>query len=167
MLYQAYNGPMQTTGVFAGVTTGTSVKTLLQLASPSSPANPIRVKAWGISFNGSSVATPIQCELIETGAVAATVTAHVAAGMQPYDAEAQGIASVLTLGTAASGYTATAEGTITATRFGDLQYVPPSAGYQYEWSLKDEFYVPSGRFLRVRVLAAAAVNAVCWVRWAE
>lgn len=164
MLYQAANGAMVTTGVFAGITTGTSIKTLLQIATPSTC--PLRVKAWGISFNGSSVATPIQCELIDTN-VAATVTAHVAAGVQPYDAEAQNCASLMTLGTTATGYTASAEGSITATRIGDQQYVPPSGGYSYEFALGSEFYVAASRFLRIRVLAAVAQNATCWVRWAE
>jgi len=59
---------------------------------------------------------PITCELIQTD-VAATVTAHVAAGVQPYD-DPGAVPSTVTLGTTATGYTATSEGSITATRFG-------------------------------------------------
>lgn len=163
--YIAYNGAMQTTAAFVGVATGTSIKTLLQIATPAS--SEIRVRAWGISFDGSTAATPIKCELIDTAAINATVTAHVAAGVQPYDAEAGAVASLMTLGTAATGYTASAEGTIVASRIGDLQFVAPSSGYSYEWSLGKEFKVAVSRFLRVRVHAGTTVNAICWVRWEE
>lgn len=164
MQYIAHNGAMTTTAAFVGVTTGTAIKTMLQVATPSTRT--IRVRAWGIFFDGSAAATPIKCELIDTN-VAATVTAHVAAGVQPYDTEAGTTASLMTLGTTATGFTATAEGSITATRYADLAYVAPSAGYSYEWSLGKEFEVAVSRFLRVRVHAGAAVNCVCWIRWEE
>jgi hypothetical protein len=165
--YICYNGPMQTTAAFAGVTTGTAIKTMLQIATPA--AFGIRVKAWGIFFDGNAAATPIKCELIETGSVAANVTAHVAAGLQAYDTDGVGIGggSQMTLGATATGYSATAENTITATRVGDLLYVPPSQGYMYEWSLGDEFAIGPSKILRVRVHAPAAVNCVTWVRWKE
>lgn len=162
--YWAANGPMQTTAAFAAVTTGTAIKTLLQIATPSTRS--IQVVAWGISFDGSAAATPIKCELVDTGTVAATVTAHVAAGVQPYDDPAAP-ASLMTLGTAATGYTASAEGTITATRTADLQFVAPTSQYVYEWSLGREFEVAVSRILRVRVTAGAAVNAYTWIRWDE
>lgn len=162
--YYAFNGPMQTTAAFADVATGTSIKTLLQIATPSNC--PLRMRAWGIAFNGSSVATPIKVELIDTN-VAATVTAHVAAGVQPYDSEAGVVASQMTLGVSATGYTASAEGSITNVRIGDQQWVAPSAGYSYEWALGKEFLVPVSRFLRVRVHAPATVQAMTWVRWEE
>lgn len=165
MQYIAYNGAMQTTASFVGVTTGTAVKTMLQIATPSTCS--LRVRGWGIFFDGSAAATPIKCELIDTATVAATVTAHVAAGVQPYDAEAGATASLMTLGTGATGYTASAEGTITATRIGDLAYVPPTGGYVYEFALGKEFQVAASRFLRVRVTAGAARDCVTWIRWEE
>lgn len=159
--YIVRNGPMATTAAPAKVTTGTAVKTLLQVA-PSS-GNPIIVREWGISFDGSAAATPIQCELLETGAVNATVTAYVANDVQPFLRQADVGASSITLGTAASGYTATAEGTITATRHGDVQLVAPTNQYVKQYPLGQEFFVPGGRFLRIRVTAGAAVNAWCYV----
>jgi hypothetical protein len=161
--YIAYNGPMVTTAAFAGVTTGTAVKTLLQVATPATRM--FTVTAWGIAFDGSAAAAPIKCELMDTN-VAATVTAHVAAGVQPYS-HIGSPASLATLGTSATGYTATAEGTITGTTYGDIQYVPPNGGYSYEFSLGREWTVAVSRFIRIRVTAAAAVNAVCWLRWEE
>ncbi|MER7213222.1 hypothetical protein ABT340_39680 [Streptosporangium sp. NPDC000239] len=162
-LYWAANGAMPTTAALSPVTTGTSIKTLLQIATPSTRG--IRVVEWGISFSGFVAAAPINVELVQTD-VAATVTAHVAAGVQPYS-DAGAPASLMTLGTSATGYTATAEGTITATRYGDLQQIPPTAAYIKQWPLGREFTVPVSKFLRVRVTAAAAVNAYTYVIWEE
>jgi hypothetical protein len=125
----------------------------------------LKVVEWGISFDGSAAATPIKCELIQTD-VAATVTAHVAAGVQPYD-DPNGPASTVTLGTAATGYTASAEGTITATRYGDVQFVAPTGQWVKQWPLGREWQVPVSKFLRVRVTAGAAVNAYCYVVFEE
>ena len=156
------NGPAPTTAAFAAVTTGTAIKTMLQVATPSTTQ--LRIKAWGISFDGSAAATPIKCELLQTD-VAATVTAHVSAGVQPLDPNAP--ASAMTLGASATGYTATAEGTITATRHFDLQFIAPTNQYMYVWPLGDEPVVAVSKFLRVRVTAGAAVNCYTWIRWLE
>jgi hypothetical protein len=162
-LYCAANAAMATTAAPTPVTTGTSVKTLLQIATPSTRS--IKVVEWGISFDGATAATPIRCELLQTD-VAATVTAHVAAGVQPYN-DPNAPASLMTLGTSATGYTASSEGSITATRTADLQLVAPTTLYVRQWPLGREFGVPISKFLRVRVTAAAAVNAYCYVVWEE
>lgn len=161
--YIAYNGPMVTTAAFVPVTTGVAIKTLLQIATPST--RPFRIIEWGISFDGSAAATPIKCELVQTD-VAATVTAHVAAGVQPFN-DPNAPASLATLGTAATGYTASVEGTITATRYGDVQLVAPTNQYLKQYPLGREFEVAVSRFLRVRVTAGTAVNATTFVAWEE
>ena len=162
-LYFAANGAMPTTSALNKVTTGTVIKTMLQIAS--SATRPLKVVEWGISFDGSAAATPIQCELIQTD-VAATVTAHVAAGVQPYD-DPNAPASTVTLGTSATGYTASAEGSTTTTRYGDVQLIAPTNQYVKQWPLGREFQVPVSKFLRVRVTAGTAVNAYCYVIWEE
>jgi len=154
---------MPTTAAFAPVTTGSAVKTMLQIAPPAT--RPLTIKAWSISFDGSAAATPIRCELMQTD-VAATVTAHVAAGVQPYN-DPNAPASLVTLGTTATGYTATAEGTITTTRQFDVQFIAPTNQYSYQWPLDNEPQVPVSKFLRVRVTAPVAVNCYCWVVWFE
>jgi hypothetical protein len=160
--YFAYNGPRVTTAAPASVTTGAAIKTLMQLATPST--EDIKIVEWGISFDGTS-GVPIKCELVQTD-VAATVTAYVSNDIvlwnQPNDA-----GSLLTLGTSASGYTASVEGTTTATRMLDLQLVSPAGGYLKQFPLGREPVVPVSKFLRVRVTAAVAVNAYCYVIWEE
>lgn len=159
--YRIYNGAAPTTAKFVAVTTGTAIKTLLQLK----PFNLCKIVAWGISFDGSAAATPIQVELIETGTVFATVTAHVDAGCIKMNGADQAVASVagLTMGTAATGYTASAEGTITVSRLFDAQLVAPTNQYIYQFPLGQEPVLVIGNACRIRTHAAAAVNAICWI----
>lgn len=160
--YFTYNGPMVTTGAYVPVATGTALKTLLQIKAPA--LAPMIVWKWGLDFDGVGT-TPVKCELIDTGTVGATVTAHAASGITLYG---QGqVASQVQLGTSATGYTSTAEGTITATRYASINSVLPGNGDRNEWSLGREFYVPPGNILRIRALAAASINAVCYVCWDE
>ena len=70
----------------------------------------------GISFNATTVAVPIVVELIETGTVFATVTAHVEAGVSKVDDSTALAATLMTLSTTGTGYTASAEGSIVAVR---------------------------------------------------
>lgn len=159
--YRIYNGASPTTAKQVAVTTGTAIKTLLQLK----PFNVMKIVAWGVSFDGSAAATPIAVELLETGTVFATVTAHVDAGCVKMDGNDQAVASIagLTMGTAATGYTATAEGTITTTRMFDAQLVSPTNQYIYQFPLGQEPTLIIGNACRVRVHAEAAVNAICWI----
>lgn len=161
-LYKVHNGPFPTTAAQLAVTTGTAIKTLLQVKGIA--ALKFKVRAWGISFDGSVAAAGIQCELLETGTVFATVTASVAADIIAFgDSGAPTSTTLFAVGTAATGYTATAEGTITATRMFDSQFVQPTGQYAWEYSLGNEPEVAAVSSLRIRVKAAAAVNAVCWI----
>lgn len=161
--FLAYNGPKVTTAAPVSITTGTAIKTLQQLATPATKG--LTVIEWGISFDGTS-GVPIKCELIETAAINATVTAYAAGDIcqltGPNDE-----ASVLTLGTAASGYTASAEGTITATRLLDLQLVSPAGAYLKQFPLGSQPGVAVSKFLRIRVTAPVAVNAWSYIVWSE
>ena len=66
-------------------------------------------------------------------------------------------------GTAATGYTASAEGTITATKVYDGQLVAPTNQYIYQFPLGQEPKLIIGNAYRVRVKAGTAVNAICWI----
>ena len=161
--YRIYNGPMPTTAAQAVVTTGTSIKTLLQLKQ----FNQLKINAWGISFDGSAAATPIKCELLETGTVFGTVTASADADVVKLDGTDQAVASVagLTLGTSATGYTCTSEGSITVTRMFDAQLVAPTNQYIYQFPLGQEPVCVIGNATRIRVTAGAAVNAYAWIEF--
>lgn len=157
-----FNGALPTTAKFVPVTTGTSLKTMLQVATPSTLE--ISVVSWGISFDGATFGTKVQCELLQTD-VAATVTTG-SGHITQVGGPAQ-LGSQVTVGTTSTGYTSTAEGTITATRLFDVQNVDGSAGYSYTWSLGNYPVVSVSKFLRIRVQTGTAVNAICWVTWQE
>ena len=161
--YLIANGASPTTAAQVPVTTGTAIKTLLQVKGVT--ALQFKIIEWGISFDGSAAATPIRCELLETGTVFATVTAHVAAGLVKFG-QPGGTPTSTTyfeVGTAATGYTSTAEGTITASRVFDVQFIAPTNGYVKQWPLGREPWVDAVSALRIRVTAGAAVNAYAYV----
>jgi hypothetical protein len=160
-LYTIYNGPMPTTASFAAVTTGTAIKTMLQLK----PFNVFKIVEWGISFDGSAAATPIEVELLDTGTVFGTVTASADADVMKFDGAEGAVASVagLTLGTTATGYTCTSEGSITTVKLFDAQFVAPTNQYVKPFPLGREPKCIIGNAVRIRVKAGAAVNAICYM----
>ena len=162
-IYKVYNAPMPTTAAIAKLATGTAIKTHIQIAPPSGVD--ISIIGWGISFDGSSAATGVACELIETD-VAATVTAHTSTGIMAVNYPA-GAASTVQLGTALTGYNASAEGTITAVRVGDAQLIQPTNQYVYDFILGYEFTVRSGKFGRLRVTAGTTVNALAYIAFTQ
>lgn len=163
-LYLIANGPMPTTAAQAVVTTGTSIKTLLQVKA--SATNPVKVKEWGISFDGFAAATPIKCELLETD-VAATVTASAAADITKLDSQALNggdpTTNLIPVGTTSTGYTASGEGSITAVRMFDVQLIAPTNQYVKQYPLGQEPVIQISKFGRIRVTAGAAVNAYCYM----
>lgn len=160
-LYLIANGPMPTTAAQVPVTTGVAIKTLLQVK----PFNLARIVEWGISFKGFAAAEPIKVELLETGTVFATVTASADADIAKLNDLSSAAASVagLTLGTSATGYTGTAEGTIVAVRMFDVQFIAPTNQYVKQFPLGREPVINLASAGRIRVTAAAAVDAYCYM----
>lgn len=167
--YKAWNGPMPTTAAQQQVTTGTAIKTMLQVATPAT--RQLTVIAWGYSIDDPAGADGV-IELLETD-VAATVTAHVAAGVQPL---VPGMpASLMTLGVSATGYTASAEGSITTTRVFDVVSLSSvsaesasSLVYTYQFMPDERPVLAVSKFLRVRATTpTTAVDMRCWMIWDE
>jgi len=160
-IYFIANGPMPTTAAQAVVTTGTAIKTLLQLK----PFNTCRILEWGVSFDGFAAAAPIKCELLDTGTVFGTVTASADADVTKISSVEQAVASIagLTLGTSATGYTCTSEGSITAVRMFDAQLVAPTNQYLKQFPQGREPKCIIGNAVRIRVTAPAAVNAYAYM----
>lgn len=167
--YIIYNGSMPTTAPFLAVTTGsagiTTPKTLLQLKT----FNVAYIVEWGISFDGNpttnAASAPVKCELIDTGQIFATVTTSVDADVMKFDGAEGAVASVagLTLGTSATGFTSSGEGSITATKLYDAQWVSPLGGYVKQFPLGYRPKAIIGNSTRIRVATAVALNAVCYM----
>lgn len=167
--YIVYNSAMATTAAPVAQPTGTAIRTMLQLKPATGYI--IRPIAWGVSFDGSTAATPGKVELIETDVAATMSTAAVAADVQPYGnanapANTAGASGVpLNLATTATGFATAAvtEGTTAASRMADLHLLPPTGPYMQQWPLGREFEVVPQKFLRVRVTFATTVNMICWI----
>lgn len=167
--YLIANGAMPTTAAFVGVTTGTAIKTMLQVKPSATLAG--RIIQWGYSLDSSAAGVNNKIELIETD-VAATVTASVANDIGKWDALAliggDPTTNLIQVGTTSTGYTSTAEGTITATRLLDLpQYVTTSTSFAVTWAsqfpLGREPIIQISKFARVRVTFGTAVNMYCFM----
>ncbi|MGW1532340.1 hypothetical protein [Streptomyces aureus] len=167
MPFITWNGPAPTTAAQQSVTTGTSIKTMLQLSTPST--RQIQLLEWGWSSDDPPGADGV-IELLQTD-VAATVTAHVNAGVQNLDPN--GANTLLTLGTANTGYTSSAEGTTTASRVFDavsLSSVSGESGLQYvrQWMPDARPIIPVSKFLRVRATTpTTAIDLRCYIVFTE
>jgi len=165
--YTTWNGPAPTTAALASVTTGTAIKTMLQLATPAT--RQVQILEWGFSLDDPPGADGV-VELIDTN-VAATVTAHVASGIINLDPN--GTASLCVGGTSLTGYTATVEGSITATRPLDavsLSSVSGETGLSYVRTFMpdDRPIVAVSRFLRIRATTpTTAADMRCWITFQE
>lgn len=155
-LYTVLNGAVSGAAAAVAVTTGTAVKTLIQLSTSANTA--IRVKQWWTEFDGSTAATPIKVELLRHASGAATVTAYAAADIAKVN-DPNAPASDLALSTSASGYTASVEGTMVTVTDLETHFVPPTGGILIQYPLGQEPEIAVSTFLRLRVTAGAAVNA--------
>lgn len=164
MIYKIWNAAMPTTGSMVSVTTGTALKTLLQVKPGATQI--IKVREWGISFDGFAAAAGGIVTLGVTD-TAATVTAHAATGINKYDSEALAAGdpttNIFAVGTTSTGYTASGEGTVGTNRNCDSHILPPTGPLIYQFPLGVAFVVQAGEFLRLRATFAAAINALCYV----
>ena len=163
-IFRLWNGAGPTAAVLTPIDTGTAIKTMLQVLGKTGII--LNVKAWGVSMTGAAAAAGVQWELIETTTVAATVTAHVEADCIPVNQAALNAtaATFFNFGTEATGYTSSAEDTVVSpTRLLDAALVQPTGERSWEFSLGNGREISDVSVLRVRCLAAVAVNAICWV----
>jgi hypothetical protein len=140
---------------------------MLQLATPAT--RQIQLLEWGWSSDDPPGADGV-IELIQTD-VAATMVAHVASGVANLDPN--GTPSLLTLGTSATGYTAGAEGAITATRPFEAISLSSVSGestlsYTRQWMPDCRPIIPVSKFLRVRATTpTTAIDLRCYIIFNE
>jgi hypothetical protein len=166
--YAVMNGAAPGVASAAPITTGTAIKTMIQLATnTTTPA--IRYVEWWVEFDGSTAATPIKVELMRhTTAPQTTLTAYVTADIARVN-DPNAPVSSLQLGAALSGYSnTTTEVTPTGTPVSlETHFVPPTSGIYVQFPLGREPEVQVSAFSRVRTTAGAAVNCYAGLMWAE
>ena len=146
-------------------TTGTAIITMLQVKLGLT-ANRGKVVEWGVSFDGSAAAVPIEVELVETS-LAATVTAHIAAGIMNLDplATTPTTTNPFTFTTITTGYVGSTEnaGAGTFRLLDGPKLIAPTAMYEKQFPLGREPMLDQTKYLRIRMTAPVAVNAYCYV----
>ncbi len=166
--YAVTNGAAPGAAAPVAITTGTAIKTMIQLATnTTTPA--IRYVEWWVEFDGSTAATPIKVELMRhTTAPQTTLTAYVTADIARVN-DPNAPTSSLQLGAALSGFSnTTTEVTPTGTPVSlETHFVPPTSGIYVQFPLGREPEVQVSAFSRVRTTAGAAVNCIAGLMWAE
>ncbi len=164
-LYLITNAAVSGAAQQVGVTTGTAIKTMLQVKLGLT-ATRGKVVEWGVSYEGEVAATPHVVELIETS-LAATVTAHAAPGiglLDPQDVTPT-TGNPFTFTTITTGYTASSENAASGTfRLLDApQYIAPTNQYIKQSPLGREAFLDQAKYLRIRVTTASAELMICYV----
>jgi hypothetical protein len=166
-LYSVGNWTRPTTAAPLKQPTGTALRTMLQLASTT--AQGLYIAEWGISFDGSAAATPIQVELFGCTGAATMSTALAATDVQNITNPGGSAVDALQYGTSLSGYATAAvtEGTVANYRAFDVQLIAPTSQYVKQFPLGREPGIGVSQFVRVRVTAAASVNAHIYIIFGE
>lgn len=165
--YHVMNGAAPGAAAAVPITTGTAIKTHIQIATNTTTPS-IRFVEWWCEFDGSTAATPIRVELIRhTGGPQTTLTAYAAADIARWN-DPNAPTSSIQLGTALSGFSnTTTEVTPTAAVSFETHFVPPTSGIYVQFPLGREPEVQVSAFARLRTTAGAAVNCYAGLVWAE
>ncbi len=133
MRYLIPNHAKNTAAAPTAVTTGTAVKTMLQIK----PLVPLFITEWGYFFDGTP--SDIKVELIEVD-VAATVTALVDADITRLDRVLDGVASsiFMTLTTSGTGFSSGAEGSVAVVRNLDAPQVTSLKAFVKPFALGED-----------------------------
>jgi hypothetical protein len=176
--YLVCNSAQVTTAAPVKQPTGTTIRTMMQLAPAVNTY--IRIIEWGCSFDGSSAATPGEVELFVTTVAATMSTAYNPADIQCWSdgnapANTSGTSGVpLNLGTSLSGFATTTvtESTVVNARMLDAQLIAPTSQYAKQFPLGREPELGYGNtgngyqteiYLRVRMTFGASVNTYIYV----
>jgi hypothetical protein len=148
--------------VATAATAGT-VKTILQVKTG---AGKIRVVEWGYGFDSTPPA-PCRVELVETGTIFATVTT-LGSGVRAYNDASGAVSQTAAAGAASTGFNATVEGSVVATRLLGFNY-ENGIYFKQQFPLGREPEVNAASSLRVRATPGSnvALNIWCYIVWEE
>src|SRR5258708_1677797 len=145
--YTVLNGAAPGAAAAVAITTGTAIKTMLQLQMGAQTAG--RVVEWWTEFDGSPAATPIKVEVLRhTGGPQTTLTTYAAADVAPANDPNAGTSAV-TLASNASGF-GTGATEVTPTTVSNLatHFVPPTSGIYIQYPLGRQPKITQAVYLR-------------------
>lgn len=165
--YAVMNGAAPGAAAAVPITTGTAVRTMMQLATNTTTPSIRYVEYW-VEFDGSTAATPIRVELLRHTTVPQTTLTAYAAGDIAKVNDPNAPASSVQLGTALSGFSNTTTETTPGTAVSlETHFVPPTSGIYVQFPLGREPEIQVAVFSRLRVTATAAVNCYAGLMWEE
>lgn len=133
-----------------------TAKSVLELGSPSTDR--AKIKEWWVEFDGiSASAVPVK---IEVGRFSAAVTTATTGTPTKYDPAEGAAGCVVKHSTSTEG-----AGTAEAGLF--IHRVSPTSGIYVQYPLGQELVLAVSTFFRVRLTAAAIVNATAGITWEE
>lgn len=149
-LWRVYSAAVPTTAAPVRITTGTALKTHLQLTAASN--QDLTIVGWGVSFESVPSAFVV-AELINTTTVAGTgMTAVTPTNYRGSTAT-----------NAVAGFGPSAEGTVVATTAPFDTAILMSNYFYREFSLGREPLLDGGKVLRIRLTTSVAINALVWI----
>jgi len=131
-----------------------AAKTVLQVTAPANQR--VKVKAWGVYFDGTSVsAEPVNIKLVRqtTAGTMSSVTPTKTDDSLPETV--QSVASV--------------DASVEPTTTDVLHFINchPQSGYQNDFGVIDEMFIKGGGRLAIICTAPAAVNVIPWMKCEE
>jgi hypothetical protein len=133
-----------------------TAKTILELGTPSTDR--ATIVEWWIEFDGvSASAVPVKCEVGRFSAAVTTATTGTPSKLDP----AEGAAAVVVK------HTTTTEGAGTVEAGTPIHRISPTSGLYVQYPLGREMVLAVSTFWRIRLTAAAVVNASVGVTWSE
>jgi hypothetical protein len=132
-----------------------TAKSVIELGTGA--ADRCRIVQWSVTFDGTSAtATPVK---VEVGRFSAAVTT--ASSFTPVKLDAAEGAAAIT-----AKHSTSTEGAGTADAV-EIYRVPPTSGMVLQYPLGREWVIGTSGFWRMRLTAAATVNATVQVTWDE
>lgn len=131
-----------------------TAKTVLQVASPTNQR--VKIKGWGVYFDGTSVsAEPVQIQLVRQ-TTAGTMTSVTPAKCD--DSLAESVQS-----------TAAVNASVEPTSGDVLQYreIHPQSGYEHTYGVCDEDWIKGGGRVGIICTAPSGVNVIPWMKCEE
>ena len=156
--YTVMNGAAVTNAAAVAISTGTAIKTHIQLQPSANTA--IRLVEWWFEFDGSAAATPIKCEVLgHSAGPQTTLTSYTNADIAPAnDPNAANWDGTLASNASGFGTGATEVAPSGTVRNLSTHFVPPTSGVYIQYPLGREPEIKVALYARTRTTAGAAVN---------
>lgn len=133
-----------------------TAKSVLEIATPADVR--VWIKEWWVEFDGvTPTAVPVKVEVGRFSAAVTTATTLAGHKMDPADGTASAVAK----------HSTTVEGAGTFETAGSVHRISPTSGYHYVAPLGQEEVLALSTFWRMRLTAAAGVNATVGVMWQQ